>query len=104
MNAPLKALIFDSLYDSYKGVIVFFRVMEGTVKKGTRIHIDFQTDESGKWENQMSFSANELGSAVLPFTTPRCRFLRIRIRGKGKGKVYLISRTVETGSELNVRP
>ena len=73
-------------------------------EKGTRIHIDFQTDESGKWENQMSFSANELGSAVLPFTTPRCRFLRIRIRGKGKGKVYLMSRTVETGSELNVRP
>ncbi len=73
-------------------------------EKGTRIHIDFQTDESGKWENQMSFSANELGSAVLPFATPRCRFLRIRIRGKGKGKVYFISRTVETGSELNVRP
>lgn len=73
-------------------------------EKGTRVHIDFQTDESGKWEKQMSFSANELGSAVLPFTTPRCRFLRIRIRGKGKGKVYLISRTVEAGSELNVRP
>ena len=73
-------------------------------EKGTRIHIDFQTDESGNWEKQMSFSANELGSAVLPFTTPRCRFLRIRIRGKGKGKVYFISRTVEVGSELNVRP
>ena len=36
-NAPLSALIFDSLYDSYKGVIVFVRVMNGTVKKGTRI-------------------------------------------------------------------
>ena len=73
-------------------------------EKGTKIHIDFQTDESGKWENQISFNADKLGSAVLPFTTPRCRFLRIRIRGEGKGKVYLISRTVETGSELNVRP
>lgn len=73
-------------------------------EKGTRIHIDFQTDESGKWENQMSFNATKLGCAVLPFTTPRCRFLRIRIRGKGKGKVYLVSRIVETGSELNVRP
>ncbi len=36
-NAPLKALIFDSIYDSYKGVIVFFRVMDGTVRVGTQI-------------------------------------------------------------------
>ncbi|MBE5961834.1 MAG: elongation factor 4 [Lachnospiraceae bacterium] len=34
-NAPLQALIFDSIYDAYKGVIVFCRVMEGTIKKGT---------------------------------------------------------------------
>lgn len=37
--APLQALIFDSLYDSYKGVIVFCRVKEGTMKKGTRIRM-----------------------------------------------------------------
>ena len=36
-TAPLKALIFDSVYDSYKGVIVFCRIKEGTVKKGTTI-------------------------------------------------------------------
>lgn len=36
-NAPLQALIFDSLYDSYKGVIIFCRIMEGSVKKGTAI-------------------------------------------------------------------
>ena len=35
--APLKALIFDSLYDSYKGVIVFCRIKEGSVRKGTPI-------------------------------------------------------------------
>ena len=36
-NAPLQALIFDSKYDAYKGVIVFCRIKEGTVKKGTLI-------------------------------------------------------------------
>lgn len=36
-KAPLQALIFDSLYDSYKGVIVFCRIKEGSVKKGTLV-------------------------------------------------------------------
>lgn len=36
-NAPFKALIFDSLYDSYKGVIIFCRVFDGLVKKGQEI-------------------------------------------------------------------
>ena len=36
-DAPLQALIFDSKYDSYKGVIVFCRIQEGTVKAGTKI-------------------------------------------------------------------
>ena len=38
-QAPLKALIFDSTYDSYKGVIIFCRIMEGTVKRGTPIRM-----------------------------------------------------------------
>ena len=36
-NAPLQALIFDSLYDAYKGVIIFCRIQEGTVKPGMNI-------------------------------------------------------------------
>ena len=38
-GAPLKALIFDSVYDSYKGVIISARIMEGTVKRGTKIRM-----------------------------------------------------------------
>jgi GTP-binding protein LepA len=37
LNAPLQALIFDSKYDSYKGVIIFCRIMEGRVARGTEI-------------------------------------------------------------------
>ena len=36
-DAPLQALIFDSVYDSYKGVIVFCRIKEGSIKKGTNM-------------------------------------------------------------------
>lgn len=38
-EAPLKALIFDSLYDSYKGVIIFCRLFDGSVKRGTNIRM-----------------------------------------------------------------
>ena len=38
-NAPLQALIFDSVYDSYKGVIVFCRIKEGKIRKGTTVRM-----------------------------------------------------------------
>ena len=39
VNAPLRALIFDSQYDPYLGVIVYFRVMEGTIKTGMKVRL-----------------------------------------------------------------
>ncbi len=49
---PLRALIFDSYYDAYRGVIVYFRVMDGTVRKGDRIRFmasgqEYEIDEIG---------------------------------------------------------
>ena len=51
-NAPLSALIFDSFYDSYKGVIVYIRMMDGTLKTGDRIRMmatgaEFEVVECG---------------------------------------------------------
>ncbi|WP_448604734.1 translation elongation factor 4 [Thermoleptolyngbya sp.] len=52
VKEPLRALIFDSYYDPYRGVIVYFRVMDGTLKKGDRIRLmasrkEYQIDELG---------------------------------------------------------
>ncbi|MDJ0691397.1 MAG: translation elongation factor 4 [Xenococcaceae cyanobacterium MO_188.B32] len=52
VDEPLRALIFDSYYDAYRGVIVYFRVMDGLVKKGDRVRLmasgkDYEIDELG---------------------------------------------------------
>ncbi len=52
INEPLRALIFDSYYDSYRGVIVYFRVMDGSVKKGDKVRLmaskkEYVIDELG---------------------------------------------------------
>ncbi|MEK4564500.1 translation elongation factor 4 [Alkalihalobacillus sp. FSL R5-0424] len=51
-SAPFKALIFDSLYDAYRGVIAYIRVVEGTIKPGDRIRMmatgkEFEVNEIG---------------------------------------------------------
>ena len=70
-NAPLKCLIFDSAYDSYKGVIVYMRVFDGTVRAGDRIRMmdtgaEFQVVEVGRMralshEPCEKLSAGEVG-------------------------------------------
>jgi GTP-binding protein LepA len=52
IDQPFRALIFDSYYDAYRGVIVYFRVMDGRVKKGDKVRFmasgkEFQIDEIG---------------------------------------------------------
>lgn len=51
-NDPFRALIFDSYYDAYRGVIVYFRVVDGQVKKGDKVYLmasgkEYQIDELG---------------------------------------------------------
>jgi GTP-binding protein LepA len=72
-NAPLKALIFDSWYDSYRGVIVLFRVVDGTLKKGTKIRF-FNTGREHLVETigvnrPKATPINELGPGEVGFIT-----------------------------------
>ena len=73
-KAPLQALIFDSLYDAYKGVIVFCRVKDGRVKKGTRIHMmatGFTTEvvEVGYFGAGQFIPCEELSAGMVGYIT-----------------------------------
>ncbi len=73
-NAPLKALIFDSLYDSYKGVIVFCRIKEGTVKKGMRIRMmatgaEEEVVEVGYFGAGQFIPCEELSAGMVGYVT-----------------------------------
>lgn len=69
-SALLKALIFDSYYDPYKGVIAYARIFEGTIKKGMKIKMmatgsEFEVDEVGVFKPKLfeteSLTAGEVG-------------------------------------------
>ena len=73
-NAPLQALIFDSLYDPYRGVIVFFRVKEGTIKKGTPIKMmatgaTYDVVEVGTFGAGQFFPCDELSAGMVGYLT-----------------------------------
>ncbi len=72
-DAPLRALVFDSCYDVYRGVIVYIRIMEGRVQKGTMIKFmstgqAFEVLETGVFQPEMepteSLAAGEVGYLV----------------------------------------
>ena len=80
-DAPLQALIFDSVYDSYKGVIVFCRVKEGTVKKGTRIRFmatgaEFETVEVGYFGAGQCIPCDELAAGLVGYITASIKNVR----------------------------
>ncbi|AUZ27151.1 hypothetical protein BSBH6_02075 [Bacillus subtilis] len=72
-EAPLKALIFDSLYDAYRGVVAYIRVVEGTVKPGQKIKMmatgkEFEVTEVGVFTPK-STPTNELTVGDVGFLT-----------------------------------
>lgn len=71
---PLQALVFDSLYDPYKGVIIFCRIIEGTVKKGTRIKMmatgaSEEVVETGYFGAGQFLPCEELSAGMVGYIT-----------------------------------
>ena len=80
-NAPLKALIFDSVYDSYKGVIVYIRVFEGTVKAGDVVRMmstgaEFQLVEVGHMGATALSPCDKLSAGEVGYLTASIKTVR----------------------------
>ncbi|MBG7629615.1 MAG: elongation factor 4 [Bacteroidetes bacterium] len=84
VNAPLQALIFDSVYNSYRGVETYFRVMNGEIKKGQRIKF-IATDNE--------YSADEVGTLKLT---------QVPKKSIKAGDVGYLITGVKTASEIKV--
>ncbi len=73
-EAPLKALIFDSVYDSYRGVIIFCRIKEGTVKRGMHIRMmasgaEYEVTEVGYMHPGQFAPCDELRAGEVGYIT-----------------------------------
>lgn len=80
-NKPLKALIFDSLYDSYKGAIAFVRLMDGCVKKGTPIRMmatgaTAEVVEVGYFGAGQFIPCDELSAGMVGYITASIKNVR----------------------------
>ncbi|WP_071395825.1 translation elongation factor 4 [Bacillus tuaregi] len=83
-DAPLKALIFDSLYDAYRGVVVYIRIVDGTVKVGDKIKMmatnkEFEVTEIGVY--------NPRACAVDELTVGDVGYLAASIKNVGDTRV-----------------
>ena len=79
--APLKALIFDSVYDPYKGVIVFCRIMDGSVRKGTKIRMiatgfTAEVVEVGYFGPGQFIACDELSAGMVGYLTASIKNVR----------------------------
>ena len=83
-EAPLRALIFDSWFDSYRGVIILVRVFDGVVRKGQRIRL---------WSNQQAYEVEAVGYQS-PKATP-CDEL-------SAGEVGFLSANIKTVSDAKI--
>ncbi len=80
-DASLKALIFDSLYDNYRGVIIFCRIKEGSVKVGTRIRLmasgaAFDVTEVGYFGPGRFIPCPELSAGMVGYITASIKDIR----------------------------
>ena len=80
-NAPLRALIFDSLYDAYKGVIIFCRLFDGSVKKGDEILMmatgaKAEVVEVGIFGAGQFIPAEELSAGMVGYITASLKNVR----------------------------
>ena len=78
---PLQALVFDSLYDSYRGVIIFMRVKEGRIKKGTSIRFmatgaEFTVTEVGTFAPGQFIPGEELSAGMVGYLTASIKNIR----------------------------
>ncbi len=85
IDAPLKALVFDSYYDSYLGVVVYIRVFDGTLKAGQKIKLMATGTE---------FEVVEVGT-MQPFGLSKCESL-------SAGEVGYITASIKTVSDTRV--
>jgi len=80
-DAPLKALIFDSIYDAYKGVIVFVRIVDGKLKKGASVRFmatgkQFEIVETGYFGPGKYIAADEISAGEVGYLTASIKNVR----------------------------